>query len=129
MRLVELRQGSAQSEAVSGGNMDRVIVRKRIDKRVLIGAGAGAVILLLLVFWLFAPREGTQSVARERLTIATAQSGVFEDFLPLRSRVTPLVTVYLDAVEGGRVEKKLVEDGARVTEGQLLAILSNADLQ
>ena len=129
MRLVELRQGSAQSEAVSGGNMDRVIVRKRIDKRVLIGAGAGAIILLLLVFWLFAPREGTQSVARERLTIATAQSGVFEDFLPLRSRVTPLVTVYLDAVEGGRVEKKLVEDGARVTEGQLLAILSNADLQ
>jgi len=39
------------------------------------------------------------------------------------------VTVYLDAVEGGRVEKKLVEDVAQVTQGQLLAILSNAELQ
>ena len=54
---------------------------------------------------------------------------MFEDFLPLRARVTPLVTVYLDAVEGGRVEKKLVEDGAQVTQGQLLAVLSNAELQ
>ena len=43
--------------------------------------------------------------------------------------MTPLVTVYLDAVEGGRVEKKLVEDGAQVTQGQLLAVLSNAELQ
>ena len=129
MRLVELRQGGGQSEAVSGGNMDRVIERKRIDKRVLIGGAAGALLLLLLIFWLFAPRAGTQAVARDRLTISTVESGTFEDFLPLRSRVTPLVTVYLDAVEGGRVEKKLVEDGAQVTEGQLLAILSNADLQ
>jgi len=54
---------------------------------------------------------------------------VFDDFLPLRARVTPLVTVYLDAVEGGRVEKKLVEDGAQVVAGQPLAVLSNAELQ
>jgi HlyD family secretion protein len=47
----------------------------------------------------------------------------------LRARVTPLVTVYLDAVEGGRVEQLAVEDGATVVKGQLLAVLSNADLQ
>nr|WP_283937696.1 efflux RND transporter periplasmic adaptor subunit [Sphingomonas hankyongi] len=109
--------------------MDRVIVRKRIDRRILIAGGAAALLVLLLVFWLFAPREGTQAVARDRLTISTAESGVFEDFLPLRSRVTPLVTVYLDAVEGGRVEKKIVEDGAQVVQGQMLAVLSNAELQ
>ena len=54
------------------------------------------------------------AVSSDRLAIATVQSGTFDDFLPLRGRVTPLVTVYLDAVEGGRVEKKLVEDGAQV---------------
>jgi HlyD family secretion protein len=43
--------------------------------------------------------------------------------------VTPLVTVFLDAVEGGRVEKVLVEDGTMVQQGQLLAVLSNSDLQ
>ena len=128
MSLVELRH-SRQSDAVSGGAMDKVVERKRIDKIILIAGGAAAVLLLVLLFWLFAPQAGTLSVSRDRLSIATVERGVFEDFLPLRARVTPLVTVYLDAVEGGRVEEKLVEDGAQVTKGQLLAVLSNAELQ
>ena len=128
MSLSELRQ-FRREEAVSGGAMDRVVERKRIDRRILIAGGAGAVLLLVLLFWLFAPSANTQSVERDRLSIATAQNGIFDDFLPLRARVTPLVTVYLDAVEGGRVEKKLVDDGAQVVQGQLLAVLSNAELQ
>ena len=128
MGLVELKQTN-RSEAISGGAMDRVVVRKRIDKRILIASGAGAALLLVLLFWLFAPRADSMSVARERLAIGAAQSGTFDDFLPLRGRVTPLVTVYLDAVEGGRVDQKLVEDGAHVTQGQMLAVLSNAELQ
>src|SRR5690242_16462964 len=128
MSLVELRR-SAGSEAVSGGAMDRVVERKRIDRRILIAGGGAAILLLILLFWLFAPRADSMTVAQDRLTISQAQSGNFDDFLPLRGRVTPLVTVYLDAVEGGRVDKKLVDDGAQVTQGQLLAILSNAELQ
>ena len=128
MSLVELKQPS-RSEAVSGGAMDRVVERKRIDKKILIGGAAAAALLLILLFWLFAPRSDSMSVSQDRLAIAAAQSGTFDDFLPLRGRVTPLVTVYLDAIEGGRVDQKLVEDGAHVTEGQLLAVLSNAELQ
>ncbi len=127
MSLVELRQG--KSEAVTGGAMDKVVVRKRIDPRILIAGGVAAVLLIVIVFWLFAPRSDSMSVTRDRLTISEAQSGTFEDFLPVRARVTPLVTVYLDAVEGGQVQKKLVEDGAQVSSGQLLAVLSNAELQ
>jgi HlyD family secretion protein len=126
--LVELRQ-PGRSEAVTGGAMDRVVVRKRIDPRLLYGGAAAAALLLVLIFWLFAPRADSQSINPERVTIAPVERGVFEDFLPLRARVTPLVTVYLDAVEGGRVEEMLVEDGAQVVKGQLLAVLSNADLQ
>ena len=128
MSLVELRQ-SNRGEAVSGGAMDRVVVRKRIDRRIQITAGGGGLLLLILLFWLFAPRADSQSVEADRLTISTVEQGTFDDFLPLRARVTPLVTVYLDAVEGGRVEKKLVEDGASVVAGQPLAVLSNAELQ
>ena len=128
MSLVELRQPS-HSEAVTGGAMDRVVVRKRIDRKILIAGGAAGLLLLLILFWLFAPRADSQSVSIDRLTISDVQRGVFDDFLPLRARVTPLVTVYLDAVEGGRVEKKLVEDGAQVVAGQPLAVLSNAELQ
>jgi HlyD family secretion protein len=129
MSVMEFRKSSPETEAVSGGAMDRVVVRKTIDKRILIAAAAAAALLLIILFWLFAPRSGSQSVSADRLAISVVENGVFEDFLPLRARVTPLVTVYLDAVEGGRVEQLAVEDGADVTKGQLLAVLSNADLQ
>ena len=129
MSLVEFRKSEGSGEAISGGAMDRVVVRKRLDPRLMIAGGAALALLLILLFWAFAPRAGSQSVNPERLNIATVESGLFEDFLPLRARVTPLVTVYLDAVEGGRVEQLLVEDGANVSRGQLLAVLSNADLQ
>ena len=129
MSLVELREVRGETGAVSGGAMDRIVERKRLDKRVLIGAAAGALLILILLFWMFAPRSGSQTVNPNRLTISVVQQGVFEDFLPLRARVAPLLTVYLDAVEGGRVEQLAVEDGATVTKGQLLAVLSNADLQ
>jgi HlyD family secretion protein len=126
--LVELRR-SGGSEAVSGGAMDRVVVRRRIDPRILIAGACAVVLLLVVLFWLFAPRADSMTVAQDRLTVSTAQSGTFDDFLPVRARVTPLLTVYLDAVEGGQVQKKLVEDGTQVVQGQLLAVLSNAELQ
>ena len=129
MSVMEFRKSEPANAAVSGGAMDRVVEKKKIDKRILIGGAGGMALLLILLFWLFAPRSGTQSVAVDRLSIATVENGMFDDFLPLRARVTPLVTVYLDAVEGGRVEEMAVEDGAQVSKGQLLAVLSNADLQ
>jgi HlyD family secretion protein len=125
MSVVRIK--SEPKGALSGG-MDRVI-----EKRKLPGwskyAAAGAIVLLLALGWYLAPRGNRQSVQSDRLTISEVRNGTFDDFLPLRSLVTPLLTVYLDAVEGGRVDKILVEDGASVKKGQLLAVLTNADLQ
>lgn len=69
------------------------------------------------------------SVNSERITISTVQKGIFEDFIPIRGRVTPAKTVYLDAIEGGRVEKIHVEDGSGLAAGELIVELSNASLQ
>ena len=41
----------------------------------------------------------------------------------------PITTIYLDAMEGGRVEEKYVEDGAMVKKGQPILRLSNTDLE
>ena len=109
--------------------MDRVIEKRGLSLRTKIVAGGIAVLLLLIAAWWFAPRGESQTVDAARITVSDVKMGTFDDFLPLRGRVTPLLTVYLDAVEGGRVEKILVEDGATVAKGQLLAELSNADLQ
>ncbi|MCW3849440.1 HlyD family efflux transporter periplasmic adaptor subunit [Sphingomonas sp. LB-2] len=123
------REGGPESGAVSGSGMDRVVERRGIPMKVKIAGGAAALLLLLLAFWWFAPRSGSQTIEASRLTLSEVRKGNFDDFIPLRARVTPLLTVYIDAVEGGRVEKMLVEDGASVVQGQPIAVLSNADLQ
>jgi HlyD family secretion protein len=119
----------AAEPAVAGAAMDKPIVRQRIDRRLIAAAAVLAAVLLGLAWWQFAPGTASQSIPAERTTVSTVTRGVFGDFLPLRAQVKPLVTVYLDAVEGGRVEERLVEDGATVIKGQLLARLSNAELQ
>lgn len=129
MRVVRIQAQDEATGAASGSGMDRVVAPGRAPARIkvicsmLLAALAGA------AFLMFAPTTGSQTIAADRVTISTVVRGQYEDFLPLRARVTPLVSVFLDAVEGGRVEKVLVEDGSMVEKGQLLAVLSNSDLQ
>ena len=127
MSVVRITKPEGRPE--SGGGMDRVVEKKGLPQRVKIGLAAAGVVLLALLFWFYAPSSNSQTVEASRLTVSTVERGRFDDFLPLRARVEPLVTVFLDAVEGGRVEQVLVEDGAMVQRGQLLAVLSNSDLQ
>jgi HlyD family secretion protein len=129
MSIVRMQRQARTDGAVSGSGMDRVVERKRLPLKVKIAAGVGAVLLVAGSFYWFAPRGDSQTVAAGRLTVSDVRSGTFDDFIPLRARVTPLLTVYIDAVEGGRVEEMLVEDGATVAKGQLIAVLSNAELQ
>ncbi len=114
---------------VSGGGMDRVVARRGLSQRLKGGIVAASLAATGIGSYWLAPAADSQSIAASRLTISIITDGRFEDFLPLRARVTPLVTVYLDAVEGGRVDQILVEDGAMVQQGQSLATLSNAELQ
>jgi len=113
----------------SGGGMDRVVEKRGLPTKVKIGLGALGLLLLLALFYEFAPSANSQTVPVSRLTISTVTQGRFDDFLPLRARVEPSLTVFLDAVDGGRVERVLVEDGTIVQQGQLLAVLSNPELQ
>jgi HlyD family secretion protein len=113
----------------SGGAMDKVIARRGLPRWAKFALAAAAVLIAAVAFYLMAPSANSQTVETGRLTVSTVERGRFDDFLPLRARVTPLVTVFLDAVEGGRVEQVLVEDGTFVQAGQPLAVLSNSDLQ
>ncbi|EKF54619.1 RND family efflux transporter MFP subunit [Galbibacter marinus] len=69
------------------------------------------------------------NVENERLTISEAVQGVFQEDIPVNGIVLPITTIYLDAVEGGRVEEKFVEDGAIMKKGEPILRLSNTDLE
>ena len=113
----------------SGANMDRKVAKNSWYKK------HGLSLLVVLgvigfVYWLYQDNAVNQiNVNGSRMVFAKAQSGVFEDVIPVRGRVIPATTVFLDAVEGGRVERILVEDGASMAAGQLIVELSNATLQ
>ena len=116
--------------SISGQGMDRVVEKKMPLSH---KAGFGIVGLLLLAFawWLVdSLLDGRSlSVDSQRIAISTVTTGTFEDYIPLRGRLIPRSTVYLDAIEGGRVDQVLVEDGALVEAGEPIAILSNTNLQ
>jgi HlyD family secretion protein len=95
-----------------------------------LGAAATAAVLIAAIAALFlGTAERSIRVPAAGVTVARVSQGVFHDFIPLRGKVVPLNTVYLDALEGGRVDRLLVQAGDTVTAGQPLVELSNTELE
>jgi HlyD family secretion protein len=115
---------------VSGQGMDRRVEKKTSYGRLAVYA-AGGIAVLLFGWWFVDTLLGGRSLSvnSQRITASPVTTGTFEDYIPLRGRLVPRSTVFLDAIEGGRVEQTLVEDGALVEAGDMIAVLSNTNLQ
>lgn len=110
--------------------MDRKIEKKTWNnKRIMTIAGVVAVIALITCSIYFTSGKSKLAVDTERITISTVTKGPFQEFIPVNGVVMPLTTIYLDAVEGGQVEQKYVEDGADLKKGDPIIKLSNTDLE
>ncbi len=110
--------------------MDRKVAKKT---PLTTWAGYAVAALLVIAFgWWFVDtllNGRSLTINSQRIIVSTVTVGTYEDFIPLRGRLVPRSTVYLDAIEGGRVEEILVEDGVSVEAGDLIAVLSNTNLQ
>ena len=110
--------------------MDRVIVKKKwTSKKILTIVGVAALVALIAGSYYFTSGKSKLNVDTERITISTVTKGNFQEFIPVNGVVLPLTSIYLDAMEGGRVEEKFVDDGAMMKKGQPILRLSNTDLQ
>lgn len=91
----------------------------------------GGIALLALIAFVLISSGGNSklNVQKERISISTAQQGIFQENVPVNGIVLPITTIYLDALEGGRVEEKYVEDGAIMEAGDPILRLSNTDLE
>jgi HlyD family secretion protein len=111
---------------VTGAAMDRPIPKRRPNYVIativalLLPGGIAAISQLI--------PHGLR-VAEGDIRIATLQQGLFRNDVVVRSAAAPLHTIMLDALESGRVEEVLVNDGALVAKDALLFRLSNPQLR
>lgn len=112
--------------------MDRRIEKTGFKKHKKMVMAAGVALLVGasgLYLALGSTGGQTVRVAQDRLVVSPVTQGQFEDFIPVRGSVEPLTSIFLDSVEGGRVERRFAEAGQFVKAGQPLLELTNTDLQ
>lgn len=129
--MIKTNQTKSESySSVSGSGMDRKIDTKPNALKKGLSIFIACVGIAFVIYLIIGKTSGkVLSVDNSRIIVSNVTSGIFEDFIPIRARVTPAKTVYLDAIEGGRVERILVEDGTSLSAGNLIVELSNASLQ
>lgn len=69
------------------------------------------------------------NVEKGALVVSTVVEGNFTEYLPIRGTVEPQDTIFIDAIDGGRVEQVYLQEGALVEKGQPIVKLSNTSLQ
>lgn len=110
--------------------MDRKIEQKKWNsKRILTVGGITALVLLIASSIYFTSGKSKLDVDTERITVSEITKGPFQVTIPVNGLVMPITTIYLDAIEGGRVEELFVEDGANLKKGDPILKLSNTDLE
>lgn len=110
--------------------MDIPLEKKRFTPKKIAMIGGGILLGALLLFILFSSTGNSKlNVERERISISEVKKGNFQENIPVNGVVLPIKTIYLDAMEGGRVEERFVEDGAMMKKGEPIIRLSNTDLE
>lgn len=130
---VDLKTGSCEESKKTKKTkqtVDRKIEKKRWNRKKILTIGGITALAILIAGSIYSTTGKSKlNVDSERITISEVKKGAYQDIIPVNGVVLPLTTIYLDAVEGGRVEEKLVEDGAIVKKGQPILRLSNTDLE
>ncbi|WP_308461896.1 efflux RND transporter periplasmic adaptor subunit [Sphingomonas folli] len=119
------------AHAESGAGMDRRVTsrgRWATKRWRRVALATGAVALAFLVWW-WLPAADSANVALADVQTAAVRRAPFDDNVPTRATVAPQLTTLVGVVQGGQVQRLLVQDGATVTAGQPLATLANPQLR
>lgn len=88
-----------------------------------------ACVIILILWMVFSPHPSQLNAKRTGMKLDRVSNGVFREYIIADATVMPLKTIFLDAVEGGRVAERYIDDGDVVTLGQPILKLVNTDLQ
>ncbi|MBL7950593.1 MAG: efflux RND transporter periplasmic adaptor subunit [Flavobacteriales bacterium] len=109
--------------------MDRALdPRPARRKRLIVIGCIGGVGLFSAIVWAGSFSTSRVRVEAAKVSIGTVQKGLFKEFIPVTGTVQPIQTVFLDALEGGTVKQRFVEDGHMVKAGEPIIELNNPQL-
>ena len=110
--------------------MDRKIEKKnKLFRKRNIWIFAGSIIAIFVFYNIvFGDKSSKLNVKVEKISIAEVEKNVFQDYIAVIGNVEPIRTIYLDAIEGGRVEEILLEEGSMLKKGDVITRLSNTNL-
>ena len=110
-------------------NMDRIIKKKKWPlQRIIKYSAIGIFVMIIIYLLVFRSGGSTLNVRQDRITISIVKEGYFQEFIPIIGTIIPVETIYLDAEEGGRIEKIFKEAGSKVRKGDKILELSNTNL-
>mgnify|MGYP001298486728 CR=1 FL=1 len=110
--------------------MDRKIEKKPITVRAIVLIGISALVLFYIVY--AAITSGDDHVVNadaSRIQIVEVIEAPFQEQITATGTVVPSRSIFLDVVEGGRIDRILADAGSNVSEGDTILVLSNNNLQ
>jgi HlyD family secretion protein len=109
--------------------MDRKIEKKTwTPKKIAIWTGSGLLVFFIAYNLILADGSRKLNVKKERISISEVKFDDYIDYIPVDGTILPIRTVTLDAIEGGRVEKKFTIGGTTVKEGDTILKLTNHNM-
>lgn len=90
---------------------------------------SGTALVALLVYTIvLAVSPPRRSTSKERVRIAEVVEAPFLEFVEVEGLVHPVMTIQLNALENGYVERIVCDEGAMLKQGDTILVLSNPDL-
>lgn len=110
-------------------SMDKIIEKKKGFKKKHLYYTIGGIAFSYIIYSAFiAEHKSVYRTEKEKLTISTVEKGFFNDYITIVVKVEPIRTIYLDAIEGGRVTELIIEEGSTVKQGDVILKLENQQL-
>ncbi|MBR5456397.1 MAG: efflux RND transporter periplasmic adaptor subunit [Bacteroidaceae bacterium] len=90
---------------------------------------SGMLLAIMLIYTVvLALSPSRRSISRERVRIAVVEESPFMEFVEVEGLVHPVMTIQLNALESGYVERIVCEEGTMLKQGDTILVLINPDL-
>lgn len=110
--------------------MDRKIEKKPFSAARTGWIVVGLTVVVIAVFTLFFSSSASSvSVNADSVVIQEVEDGPFREFIDISGTIQPVRTTFLDAIEGGVVQRVFLESGTMVDQGDTILTLTNSSLQ